>query len=355
MVHERSRKILEHVYRFGEAVPRLMKALRDLSEAKQLEAVQFILEVARQDQERGSDCTAFFRSLLDSGIVNYLIPKIAGSGSEQLSTLCAELLAEFSAVATLGLQEFFSRHQSLAKQLLDLLSVTVNDPIAFSVLATFLSLMNTTDKVPYSPLWDCVIAHAARGLEAGLSYQYKPFCLDLLTALIPTHGQRLQQVMAREQLLNRVAEAMLYGPKHVKLSALKFVKGVVGMRERPVGDIVKASKVMRAVLVVISKVNKHGMLLEIFRAMVKDLKVRNEVLVLESLAEEGRDLPLNFQLLPELREVWDGRREKETSPQRKRPAHEEVRAKCHDRCFEGLGMRALKKMKHTRLIPESNM
>lgn len=305
MIQERNRKIVEYIYHYSEAVPDLIGILNDPSKAKQLEGIKFILEIVRQDQERGLACFEFFQSLLDAGLIDCLVAKIIAINPDLIATLAAELFTEISFFFTVKLQEFLGQHLKLVEQLIKCLGTINHNGIGSSIFASFMVLMDTTDKVPYSPLWEFTISQLIKGLNVEFYHQYRPFCLQLLIAFIPIHPAIFNQIMPKEKLLNKIVTILLDGPKYVKLSALRFVKMIVLLGDQSMNELIKASHILRTIMILVSKIRKYGMLLETFRAMVKILIDKNETLLLANLVEEGKGLTISFELLPELKSIWD--------------------------------------------------
>jgi len=345
MIQKRTNKIIEYIYGFNEAVSRLITILNDPSEVKQLEGIKFILEIVRQDQEHGENCMKFFQSLITSGLANYLTVNITTSSSKDLATLSAELLSELSSIIILKLQDFFAQHLNLIEQLINYLSTKKHNEIGYSIFTCLLALMTITDKISCPSLWDFTIVRLIKRLEVEFYYQCKPFCLELLIAVVPVHTKRLWPIMIKEKLLSKVGLMLVHGPKNVKLSALRFVKAVV-MKNELASELIKTSDVFRIMMEMISKIRKHGMILETFRAILKVLIDRNETQLLESLVREGKGVSVNFELLPELKVIWSKHSTEKKSIAGKRLVHEGVRANnLFDREIEGLRKEEHKRMK----------
>jgi len=345
MIQKTTNKIIEYIYSFNEAVSRLTSILNEPSEVKQLEGIKFILEIARQDQEHGESCMKFFQSLITSGLTDYLIVNITRTSSKNLAILSAELLSELSSIIILKLQDFFVQHLNLIEQLINYLSTTKHDEIGYSIFTCLLALMTITDKTSCSSLWDFTIVRLIKRLEVEFYYQYKPFCLELLIAVVPVHTKRLWLIMMKEKLLSKVGLMLMHGPKNVKLSALRFVKAVV-MKNELASELIRTSHVFRIMMEMISRIRKHGMILETFRAILKVLIDRNETQLLESLVREGKGVSVNFELLPELKIIWSKHSTEKKSIAGKRLVHEGVIANnLFDRGIEELRREGHKRMK----------
>lgn len=354
MIQERNRKIAEYIYRLSEAVPSLIAILNDPSEARQLEGIKLILEVARQDQERGPACFEFFQSLVDAGLINCLVAKIIAASPNLIAILAAELFTEISFFFTIKLQEFLAQHLELVEQLIKCLASIDHNGIGCSIFASLVVLMNTTDKVPYSPLWEFTITHLIKGLDAGFYHQYKPFCLELLIAFIPIHAAIFKQIMSKK-LLNKAGTILLDGPKYVKLGALRLVKAIIALGDQSMNELIKSSHILRTIMEVVSRIRKYGMFLEIFRAMIKMLIDKNETALLANLVEEGKDVTINFELLPELKPIWNKYTAKKTLSG-KRPVHEGMRRKELNNCgLEELRIEGNKRVKCEKIMSEVNI